>query len=50
MKIDVMKCAAFCNTLLHVFILAGGPKKESAEDDDMQEPEAPEPFEWPDDL
>lgn len=31
-------------------VLAGGPKKESSSDDDGQEPEAPEPFEWPDDI
>jgi hypothetical protein len=33
-----------------IFFLAGGPKKESTEDDGGQEPEAPEPFEWPDDI
>lgn len=35
--------------LLYVYFIAGGPKKE-VEDDEGVEPEAPEPFEWPDDI
>ena len=37
-----------CCGLFSVFS-AGGPKKEGDEDDGV-EPEAPEPFEWPDDI
>lgn len=38
-----------CRTNTFDSILAGGPKKE-AEEEDGVEPEAPEPFEWPDDI
>ena len=44
----LVKFVFVCSETFNI-ILAGGPKKE-AEEDEGQEPEAPEPFEWPDDI
>lgn len=50
-KSTISTCTKSISSLFSIlwFIVAGGPKKDG-EVDDGEEPEAPEPFEWPDDI